>query len=100
MAIGGGACTAYRMRLEGGELSIKATTTLSSLCAGVEDAVSQILNGGSAMVAGSDATAVRLAVRERILSRSEALQISRETLDRAEQERASLAEQEAQRSIA
>jgi len=60
MAMAGGACSAYKMSLRDGRLSMRPTTTLRSECVeSAEAAAGYIINGGTVTVAGTDATAVR-----------------------------------------
>ena len=62
MAVAGSMTTAYYMRLVGGTLDIKPTTYPLHLCDKPADAAAKIRAGGTAIVSGHDAFAVRLLV--------------------------------------
>ncbi len=62
MAIAGSMTSAYYMRLVGGTLDIQKTTYPLHLCDKPTDAAAKIRAGGTAIVSGHDAFAVRLLV--------------------------------------
>lgn len=59
MAVAGGACSAYRCWMIGGELYVASTSTLRSLCTPVDEALERLEQGESVTVAGSDVAALR-----------------------------------------
>lgn len=59
MAIAGSMGVAYAVQLRGDVLVVDQTTRPSSLCMTVEDAVRVVRAGGTAIVAGGDAYALR-----------------------------------------
>mgnify|MGYP001008551837 FL=1 len=59
MAIAGGATVAYSVALRGGVLVVDKTTRPSSQCMTVDEAVATVRRGETAIVAGSDAYALR-----------------------------------------
>ena len=60
MAIAGGATVAYSVTLRGGVLVVDKTTRLASQCMTVDEAVQVVRTGGTAIVAGGDAYALRV----------------------------------------
>lgn len=62
MAIAGGATVAYTYTPRGNTVRITRTTRLRSECATVADAVTAVLAGDPATVAGDDAWAMRAAL--------------------------------------
>ena len=62
MAVAGSMTSAYYMRLVGGTLDIKPTTYPLHRCDKPADAAAKIRAGGTAIVSGHDAFAVRLLV--------------------------------------
>lgn len=62
MAVAGGACTAYRLRLVDGAQSVKQTTLPRALCLEPRQAVAELEAGREVVVAGSDVWAVREAM--------------------------------------
>lgn len=60
MAIAGGATVAYSVALRGGVLVVDKTTRPSSQCMTVDEAVRTVREGGTAIVAGGDAYALRM----------------------------------------
>jgi len=59
MAIAGGATTAYKCQVIGGQLSAVPTTTLRTECVEPEDALPRLATGERVTVAGSDMAALR-----------------------------------------
>ena len=62
MAVAGSMTTAYYMRLVGGAVDIQKTTYPLHRCDKPADAAAKIRAGGTAIVSGHDAFAVRLLV--------------------------------------
>ena len=60
MAIAGSMTTAYTVTLRGGVLVVDKTTRPSTLCMTVDEAVRTVREGGTAIVAGGDAYALRM----------------------------------------
>ena len=55
MAIAGSATSAYRVQIIGGELQVRAMTTMSYMCVAPASAIETITTSGdSCMIAGSD----------------------------------------------
>ena len=59
MAIAGGMTTAYEVTMRGGVLVVDKTTRPMSQCQSVDEAAATVQAGGTAIVAGSDAYALR-----------------------------------------
>lgn len=60
MAIAGGACSAYQVRVQDRQLQVvRSTTSLRSMCTGVEEAMLRLSRGEMVTVAGSDITELR-----------------------------------------
>lgn len=60
MAIAGGACSAYQVRVSDRQLQVvRPTTTLRSMCTSVEEAILKLGRGETVTVAGSDVVEVR-----------------------------------------
>lgn len=66
MAIAGGATTAYYVQMRGGVLAIDKTTTAGSLCMTLDEAERAVRDGKRALVAGSDAYALRVRLTTRL----------------------------------
>ena len=60
MAIAGGMTTAYEVTMRGGVLVVDKTTRPMSQCQSVDEAAATVQAGGTAIVAGSDAYALRM----------------------------------------
>ena len=60
MAIAGGMTTAYTVALRNGVLVVDKTTRPMSQCMTVDEAAAAVQAGGTAIVAGSDAYALRV----------------------------------------
>ena len=60
MAIAGGMTTAYTVQLRNGVLVVDKTTRPASQCMTVDEAVQVVRTGGTAIVAGGDAYALRV----------------------------------------
>ncbi len=59
MAVAGGACSAYRCRVEEDYLYAASTTTLRTLCVDVATAVERLSRGETVIVQGSDMAKLR-----------------------------------------
>lgn len=60
MAVAGGACSAYQVRVQDRQLQVvRSTTSLRSMCTGVEEAMLRLGRGEMVTVAGSDITELR-----------------------------------------
>lgn len=60
MAVAGGACAAYQVRVQERQLQIvRSATTLRSMCIDVEEAMIKLSRGETVTVAGADMTEVR-----------------------------------------
>ena len=63
MAVAGGVTVAYVCRLDsGGRMNAQGTSALRSSCCGVDDALTRLLEGRPALVAGGDMAAVQKAL--------------------------------------
>ena len=60
MAIAGGACSAYQVRVQDRQLQVvRSTTSLRSMCTGVEEAMLRLSRGETVTVAGSEMVELR-----------------------------------------
>lgn len=59
MAVSGGACSAYRCRVQDGQLVATPTTSLRKLCVEPDEALAPLSRGEWVTVAGSDMAALR-----------------------------------------
>ena len=59
MAVSGGACSAYRCRVQEYKLMTTPTTTLRSQCARIDDAWEKLKRGEEVTVAGNDIERLR-----------------------------------------
>lgn len=60
MAIAGGACSAYQVRVRERQLQVvRSTTSLRSMCTGVEEAMIRLSRGETVTVAGSEMAELR-----------------------------------------
>lgn len=59
MAIAGGACSAYRVNVRDRQIHVQSTTTLRSMCIGVEEAMIKLSRGEVVTVAGADMAELR-----------------------------------------
>lgn len=66
MAVGGGACSAYRLSVVNGATVTKGTTCLRSECVRPDQAVERVLAGEAVVVEGREIVNVRNAVEQRM----------------------------------